>query len=83
MTKEIYEAIQSNEDFAKPIRQATRNYTYITSKTLEKLLVLVYGEDWKKHVSGNPISCGNCKLKALQKIANEMALFEKEHSNNE
>lgn len=77
MTKEQYEKLKQ---FDLQMNTAYRsNYVNLTTKQTQLVLETMYGHDWQKRVTGNPLACSYCKLKALKTIAGEYFKYEEEH----
>lgn len=66
MTKE---QIQQLEKFYPQLKSARYNKCIIVAQVhLLRIFEIVYGTDWRSHVSPQVMSCGKCKLDELSKI---------------
>ena len=66
MTKE---QIQQLEKYYPQLKSARYNKCIIVAQVhLLRIFEIVYGSDWKSHVSPQVMSCGKCKLDELSKI---------------
>lgn len=66
MTKE---QIQQLEKYYPQLKSARYNKCIIVAQVhLLRIFEIVYGTDWRSHVSPQVMSCGKCKLDELSKI---------------
>lgn len=66
MTKE---QIQQLEKYYPQLKSARYNKCIIVAQVhLLRIFEIVYGTDWRSHVSPQVLSCGKCKLDELSKI---------------
>ena len=66
MTKE---QIQQLEKYYPQLKSARYNKCIVTAQVhLLRIFEIVYGSDWRSHVSPQVMSCGKCKLDELSKI---------------
>ena len=66
MTKE---QIQQLEKFYPQLKSARYNKCIVVAQVhLLRIFEIVYGTDWRSHVSPQVMSCGKCKLDELSKI---------------
>ena len=66
MTKE---QIQQLEKYYPQLKSARYNKCIVTAQVhLLRIFEIVYGSDWRSHVSPQVLSCGKCKLDELSKI---------------
>ena len=66
MTKE---QIQQLEKYYPQLKSARYNKCIIVAQVhLLRIFEIVYGADWRSHVSRQVLSCGKCKLDELSKI---------------
>lgn len=66
MTKE---QIQQLEKYYPQLKSARYNKCIIVAQVhLLRIFEIVYGSDWRSHVSPQVMSCGKCKLDELSKI---------------
>lgn len=66
MTKE---QIQQLEKFYPQLKSARYNKCIVIAQVhLLRIFEIVYGTDWRSHVSPQVMSCGKCKLDELSKI---------------
>lgn len=66
MTKE---QIQQLEKYYPQLKSARYNKCIIVAQVhLLRIFEIVYGSDWRSHVSPQVLSCGKCKLDELSKI---------------
>lgn len=66
MTKE---QIQQLEKYYPQLKSARYNKCIIVAQVhLLRIFEIVYGPDWRSHVSPQVMSCGKCKLDELSKI---------------
>lgn len=76
MTKE---QIQQLEKYYPQLKSARYNKCIVVAQVhLLRIFEIVYGTDWRSHVSPQVLSCGKCKLDELSKICDmyEMAYHE-------
>lgn len=66
MTKE---QIQQLEKYYPQLKSARYNKCIVVAQVhLLRIFEIVYGTDWRSHVSPQVLSCGKCKLDELSKI---------------
>lgn len=66
MTKE---QIQQLEKYYPQLKSARYNKCIVVAQVhLLRIFEIVYGSDWRSHVSPQVLSCGKCKLDELSKI---------------
>ena len=66
MTKE---QIQQLEKYYHQLKSARYNKCIVVAQVhLLRIFEIVYGSDWRSHVSPQVLSCGKCKLDELSKI---------------
>ena len=66
MTKE---QIQQLEKYYPQLKSARYNKCIVTAQVhLLRIFEIVYGTDWRSHVSPQVLSCGKCKIDELSKI---------------
>lgn len=66
MTKE---QIQQLEKFYPQLKSARYNKCIVVAQVhLLRIFEIIYGADWRSHVSPQVMSCGKCKLDELSKI---------------
>lgn len=66
MTKE---QIQQLEKYYPQLKSARYNKCIVVAQVhLLRIFEIVYGSDWRSHVSPQVMSCGKCKLDELSKI---------------
>ena len=69
MTKE---QIQQLEKYYPQLKSARYNKCIVTAQVhLLRIFEIVYGSDWRSHVSPQVMSCGKCKLDELSKICDK------------
>ena len=78
MTKE---QIQQLEKYYPQLKSARYNKCIVTAQVhLLRIFEIVYGSDWRSHVSPQVMSCGKCKLDELSKICDMYEIAYHENS---
>lgn len=62
---------QRLEKFEHPLQTSLAGYARIAPSDFVKVLEIYYGSDWRSKTPSSVLTCGNCKLNELRKIANE------------